>query len=656
MKKFCTLLVILSALAVAANAGTITGGSLTSLNDQDTYVDLTAEGTTDWVAWDQANVTGKAGGTAINRTLTVIGGSALGSAGDSRIRVSWTDGDPTLTGIDVRGFNHIGPNVGNGLSFTVAATEATQKLRVYVAGWAGEGIFTAALSGGGSYTETFSVRQDSEHQYGVFELIFSGAGETLTVTYTMGEDIANTTWANIGLQAATLANDYSVVNITPVSGAVDVDPAGLMMEWAGSTDPNIISVLGYTLYLDPNETHVTNLDAVQMDYFDDTIPSTQTTYAPAPDLTYETPYFWRIVETVQYDYRAPGDVNDIVSDVWSFTTKALDASPVVDAGPKFIMTTALAAMPFELKGTVTDDGVTPVTIGWQAFDVELGGGLTTKVSFTDAANPNTTVTISEAGSYVLKLTATDGDNPSVSDQKEIVVLDDGCQAIKSTGTWAANYYDINDDCVVDLSDFAVFALEWLDSTALDQIHESFITISDPDNPEQLIAEYWLNVAGTDVNDLIADPRFPDSPDGTFFIANGFRAPSNSANNFGRRIYGYLVPPVTGTYTFYIASDDQSRLFLGTDTTPVDTDPSLGNQIAEVPDPAGTETGWTNVDQWDKYPEQTSVGISLTAGQYYYIEALQKEGGSNDHLSVGWKLPDTSEIIVIPGTALRYTAP
>ena len=446
--------------------------------------------------------------------------------------------------------------------------------------------------------------------------------------------------------------------VSPTLGLLDIDPAGLMMEWIGAVDPNIASVVGYTIYIDPNETEVTNLNAAQMDYFDESIPGSQTTYEPDPDLAYDTPYFWRVVETVQYVYKTPGDVNDIASDVWSFTTKLADAPPVVDAGPKFITTTDLAATPFALKGSLTDDGVTSVTTGWQAFDVALGGGLTTKVTFADATDPNTTVTVSEAGSYVLKLTATDGYNPSVSDQKELVVLDDACQAIKSTGNWVANYYDRNGDCVVDLADFSVFALEWLGSTALDQIDESDVSVNDPDNAEQLVVEYWLNVAGTDVNDLIADPRYPASADGAFFIADEFRTPSDSGDNFGRRVYGYIVPPVTGDYTFYIASDDQSRLFLSADTTPVDTDPALGNQIAEVPvDPTDIlGAGWSNVDEWDKYPEQTSAPISLTAGQYYYVEALHKEGGYGDHLSVAWTVPGTSEIVVIPGTALRYTAP
>jgi hypothetical protein len=441
------------------------------------------------------------------------------------------------------------------------------------------------------------------------------------------------------------------MNIAPTSNEPDVDPAGQILEWAGSTDPNISSVIGYTIYIDPNETWVENGESTLVDYFDDTIPGTQTTYNPDPDLSHGTPYFWRVVETVQYDYMTPGDTNDITSDVWAFTTKLQDTPPVVDAGPKFTTTTVLAATPFALKGTVTDDGATALTVGWQAFDVALGGGLTTKVTFADATDPNTTVTVSEAGTYVVKLTADDLGNDPVSDQKEIVVLDDACQAIKSTGTWAANYYDRNDDCIVDLTDFAIFALEWLNSTALAENYESFVGIGDPDTTEALVAEYWLNVAGTDVNDLLADARYPDAADGAFFITGELRAPANAGSNFGGRIRGYIVPPTTGAYTFYIASDDKSRLFLSADTTPVDTDPALGNQIAEV-------TAYTAPDEWNNVnePGQVSAVVSLTAGNYYYIEVLQKEGTGDDHVSVAWVLPATVDIVVIPGTALRYDAP
>ena len=41
-------------------------------------------------------------------------------------------------------------------------------------------------------------------------------------------------------------------------------------------------------------------------------------------------------------------------------------------------------------------------------------------------------------------------------------------------------------------------------------------------------------------------------------------PSNGDMNFGDRMSGWLVPPITGDYTFWIASEDNGELFLGLD--------------------------------------------------------------------------------------------
>ena len=38
------------------------------------------------------------------------------------------------------------------------------------------------------------------------------------------------------------------------------------------------------------------------------------------------------------------------------------------------------------------------------------------------------------------------------------------------------------------------------------------------------------------------------------------------------------------------------------------------------------------------PSQVSAPMTLSEGQVYYIEALMKEGGGLDHISVGVKLP------------------
>lgn len=40
----------------------------------------------------------------------------------------------------------------------------------------------------------------------------------------------------------------------------------------------------------------------------------------------------------------------------------------------------------------------------------------------------------------------------------------------------------------------------------------------------------------------------------------------------------------------------------------------------------------------RYPTQKSAKIQLRQGSFYFMEALLKEGGGGDHLSVGVKLP------------------
>lgn len=115
----------------------------------------------------------------------------------------------------------------------------------------------------------------------------------------------------------------------------------------------------------------------------------------------------------------------------------------------------------------------------------------------------------------------------------------------------------------------------------------------------------------------------------------FNAAQNVADNYSRKVNGYLIPQITGYYTFWIASDDGSTLYLSTDS-----DPANKSEIGSVGD-------YTNFQQWTKYGSQQSAPILLQAGRAYYIEATQVEGGGADHLSVGWKPPGGTTTAVIP---------
>jgi len=112
-----------------------------------------------------------------------------------------------------------------------------------------------------------------------------------------------------------------------------------------------------------------------------------------------------------------------------------------------------------------------------------------------------------------------------------------------------------------------------------------------------------------------------------------------ADNFGARMRGYVHPPATGAYIFWIASDDCSELWLSSDDAPLRKRLVCSN----------TQAG--GVRDWTRTPTSKSAPVPLVAGKRYYIEALHKEGGSEDHLAVGWTLPDGTEERPIPGSRL-----
>jgi pimeloyl-ACP methyl ester carboxylesterase len=151
---------------------------------------------------------------------------------------------------------------------------------------------------------------------------------------------------------------------------------------------------------------------------------------------------------------------------------------------------------------------------------------------------------------------------------------------------------------------------------------------------KILREIWPGVTGTSVSDI----PLTSTPVAKSDLLT-FESPTDVWDNFGERIRGYICAPMTGAYRFWIASNDNSELWLSTDT-----DPLKRLKIASV-------TGSTNVRQWTKYASQQSALITLQAGTKYYIEALHKEGIESDHLAVGWQLPDATFERPIPGTRL-----
>ena len=161
----------------------------------------------------------------------------------------------------------------------------------------------------------------------------------------------------------------------------------------------------------------------------------------------------------------------------------------------------------------------------------------------------------------------------------------------------------------------------------------------------IVQDKWNNIYSDDLNALKNHPSYPDSPDETTVLTR-FETGDNLGENYGGRIHGWLYAPLTGDYTFWICSDDQSELWLSKDEEPRNV-----QLIAYVKDSPTASTGWTDRNVWAKYPSQKSSPVRLTAGDKYYIMALWKEGVVDDFCQVAWEGPGIPMRTIIPGCYL-----
>jgi hypothetical protein len=153
----------------------------------------------------------------------------------------------------------------------------------------------------------------------------------------------------------------------------------------------------------------------------------------------------------------------------------------------------------------------------------------------------------------------------------------------------------------------------------------------------IFREVWPGVPGQYVSNipLTTEPIVR----GELYKFESPTSETGAGDNYGARVRGYVCPPETGKYYFWIASDDRSELWLSTDDNPANK-----VKIASV-------SGYTASQEWTKYYSQRSGQITLTAGRRYYIEALHKEATLADHMAVGWQLPSTKLERPIPGIRL-----
>lgn len=225
------------------------------------------------------------------------------------------------------------------------------------------------------------------------------------------------------------------------------------------------------------------------------------------------------------------------------------------------------------------EGPRPLTYQWRSSS--------RAVSFDNATGPVAVATFAGPGLYEIALTATDGQN-----------------------------------------------------TATDTL---LVTVQSPIMPRAggLLREVWTDISGSSISHLTSAVTYAGKPNFTDIVPN-LETPANWGDNYGQRLSGFLQVPVEGDYVFFIASDDQSELWLN-----ANGETAAGAvRICSAP--------WaTGRYQWTANAAQKSAAIRLLPGRRYYIQALQKEGGGDDYLAVAYRLatqPD-AEAQVIPGVLL-----
>jgi hypothetical protein len=174
-----------------------------------------------------------------------------------------------------------------------------------------------------------------------------------------------------------------------------------------------------------------------------------------------------------------------------------------------------------------------------------------------------------------------------------------------------------------------------DSTVSDTIR---VTVTGCTPAGSITAEGYANIEGSAVWNLTGHPSFPNSP-AIVTTLPSLEYGVEIADRYGVRLRGYICAPETGNYTFYIASDDQSELYLSTNDNPANK-----VRIAYL----NSEVGFR---AYNTYFTQKSAPIYLVKGVRYYIETLHKEFVGPDHLSVAWTLPSGVTEAPIQGNRL-----
>ena len=142
-----------------------------------------------------------------------------------------------------------------------------------------------------------------------------------------------------------------------------------------------------------------------------------------------------------------------------------------------------------------------------------------------------------------------------------------------------------------------------------------------------------DILGSAVSNLTRQASFAAQPDFVLPL-NLFTSVVQSAEggeNYGSWTRGWLQPPQTGHYTFWLAADDSAELWISTNAA---TFPDYAMLIPVASVHAPTARG-----EFDRYLTQKSAALWLERGKEYVFLIYHKQGDGDGFFQAGWQLPD-----------------
>jgi hypothetical protein len=255
----CFTLLAVGLSGAFARAGTVTGTYFDLA--EGTLIDLTADGTLDWVKFGNGennnttflNTTKIGNPVFLPGTLSPLGTppvdhvvQLIAFTGQGILNFTWTDGNFGMFNgggpVDTVVTETITPAVdaypiGLGASFQALAAAQTRVLDVYVQGFNADMLITAALSGGATTSTVVSPShvpisdEGNDYSIGRYHIEYSGLGETLTISVLTQDprtDGNQAAFANAGFFAAT------VTEIVP-------EPSAMMLALIGLTSLGMVA-------------------------------------------------------------------------------------------------------------------------------------------------------------------------------------------------------------------------------------------------------------------------------------------------------------------------------------------------------------------------------------------------------------------------------